>query len=112
MAVHPEEALFVEAGAAALDSVEAEFGDKLVLGKYFLLGAVVPAHGGDEAEHGFGEVAVTDVVEDVFGAVAFAELLVSLLIHDVGHVGEDWQLASGGVPNVRGIVFLQRPLYG
>ena len=56
-----------------------------------MLGAIIPPHGSNKAHHGFTEVATAYVVEDVFGAVAFAELFVPLLIHDVRQVREHWK---------------------
>jgi hypothetical protein len=56
-----------------------------------LLGAIIPPHGSNKAHHGFTEVATAYVVEDVFGAVAFAELFVPLLVHDVRQVREHWK---------------------
>ena len=53
-----------------------------------MFGAVIPAHGRNKAIQRLWQIAITDVVKYVFGAVAFAEFFVALLIHNVWHVGK------------------------
>ncbi|MCY1550130.1 hypothetical protein D9M68_863570 [compost metagenome] len=97
LAIEPKEALLVEASPAALHSLEAKLFNKLIAGKYFLFGTVVPPHARKEVEHCFGQDPLIFVFLHALCTISLAELLFAVRRHDVRQTCKYWPLDFKGV---------------
>ncbi len=57
-----------------------------------MFSSIVPTKRGQEIHHRLRHVTFMAVLEDIFGAVAFAEFFLAVNRHDVRQCGEDWLL--------------------
>src|ERR1022692_2874221 len=78
MAVHPQEASFIKVSAAPSNPIQAEFLNQFFPGEDLLLSPIIPAKTHNKVNQGFRQKTVTNIVQDIFRPITFAQLLLAI----------------------------------